>query len=864
MELNTRSLDRDLADLQSRVESALGAQMDNRALRQMAQQITENIQRISELQSVLENTAKTVMVPSMDLSELDSQIAEVQQSLRDAIQSQDNKIANWSDEAWADPENVASFEAMDTAIQQMRDSLAQLQAQRDQMVASGGAEQVISNEAYTQAQAEIEALTSDTQTLMTTYEQATSVEDESASSTSRLASAFYSLGNGFKAGINGAKKLGDTLKNKLQKNATSAFRSIKQLVLAGLGIRGISSLVNKLKSAATAAIKDMAKQIPEVNDAISSIKTALNGLKGSAGTMIQPLLNAFAPAIVSLINLLAKGITMAGQFFAALTGQKYIYKATAAQENYAKSLGKTNKQLGKFDELNNISTQSGGAEVATYEKEEVPDSFVKLKEWLKDMWDLGDFTQFGAALGKKLQDALNSIDWEPIWALGKKIGSSIATLINGFVEVPDLGFDIGATLAKWQDTIIYTIESFLDNLHAISVGDFFGDMVNGWFSNIDWGALGHTIGLFFSKLSEILVGFAMTLDVGKIVDSVIEFLKGIDWVRVAGDIALLVYAALKLAFELVLSLIAGIADLLAAGFKAIGLDSVAGFFAGISEKIKAAKDFMVGVFTEIVDAIKDFLGIHSPSTLFADIGINVIKGLINGISGTIGKVKEIFTQAWEAIKVVTTNIFNAIKVSITEKINSIKSGISSAMSSVQSTWSNIWTNMKNTVVNIFSGIWNAIRGTINSILSGIQTMANGIVSGINKVIASLNTLRFNIPDWVPEVGGNSIGFNIPYISQISLPRLAEGAVIPPNKEFLAVLGDQKNGTNIETPLSTMIEAFNAASKGSSEEELRLMREQNDLLRQLLVKDVGIDSNDLFNSVRNSARIYKTSTGLSAF
>lgn len=48
------------------------------------------------------------------------------------------------------------------------------------------------------------------------------------------------------------------------------------------------------------------------------------------------------------------------------------------------------------------------------------------------------------------------------------------------------------------------------------------------------------------------------------------------------------------------------------------------------------------------------------------------------------------------------------------------------------------------------------------------------------------------------------------MSNVALPRLAQGAVIPPNREFLAVLGDQKSGTNIETPLATMVQAFKQA------------------------------------------------------
>ena len=63
---------------------------------------------------------------------------------------------------------------------------------------------------------------------------------------------------------------------------------------------------------------------------------------------------------------------------------------------------------------------------------------------------------------------------------------------------------------------------------------------------------------------------------------------------------------------------------------------------------------------------------------------------------------------------------------------------------------------------------------------------------------------------MPQYGGGKFGINIPLVSRVALPRLASGAVIPPNREFMAVLGDQKSGTNIETPLSTMVQAFKQA------------------------------------------------------
>ena len=83
------------------------------------------------------------------------------------------------------------------------------------------------------------------------------------------------------------------------------------------------------------------------------------------------------------------------------------------------------------------------------------------------------------------------------------------------------------------------------------------------------------------------------------------------------------------------------------------------------------------------------------------------------------------------------------------------------------------------------------------------------MEGINLLISGLNKISIKMPDWL---GGKQIGFNINKLSKVELPRLAQGAVIPPNREFMAVLGDQKSGTNIETPLATMIEAFKTAMR----------------------------------------------------
>jgi hypothetical protein len=104
---------------------------------------------------------------------------------------------------------------------------------------------------------------------------------------------------------------------------------------------------------------------------------------------------------------------------------------------------------------------------------------------------------------------------------------------------------------------------------------------------------------------------------------------------------------------------------------------------------------------------------------------------------------------------------------------------------------------KNVAPKFTKAYW---KEKFNGIKEGAREAFNGIIAivekAVNGIIRKLNTLHWSIPDWVPGVGGESFGFNI---DEISIPRLAKGAVIPPNQEFLAVLGDQKNGRNLEAP-----------------------------------------------------------------
>ena len=106
------------------------------------------------------------------------------------------------------------------------------------------------------------------------------------------------------------------------------------------------------------------------------------------------------------------------------------------------------------------------------------------------------------------------------------------------------------------------------------------------------------------------------------------------------------------------------------------------------------------------------------------------------------------------------------------------------------------TSAKNTVVGVFNGMGDAIRSVLNNIIS----VVNGAISKVNGVVSAVES-AFSFGPWkVPTpFGSKTIGFRATFPRVPTVPYLAKGAVIPPRSEFLAVLGDQKQGNNIETP-----------------------------------------------------------------
>ena len=233
---------------------------------------------------------------------------------------------------------------------------------------------------------------------------------------------------------------------------------------------------------------------------------------------------------------------------------------------------------------------------------------------------------------------------------------------------------------------------------------------------------------------------------------------------------------------------------------------------GVLAAIGGLMDFIIGVFTGDWDrawnGIKAiFDGIWKAIKVILDTVLKTIHAIL---SGALEHTKKTWESVWKAVSDFFKKIFDGIKAALNEKMEAVKTGISTALGKIKENWEKLWSGMKTFVVDCFTGIWNGIKGTINTILSGVESMANGVINAINGMINALNSISFDIPDWVPEIGGNSFGLHIPTIHNISIPKLAEGGFVKANTPQLAMIGDNRHYGEVVAPENKLEELLNRA------------------------------------------------------
>lgn len=220
-----------------------------------------------------------------------------------------------------------------------------------------------------------------------------------------------------------------------------------------------------------------------------------------------------------------------------------------------------------------------------------------------------------------------------------------------------------------------------------------------------------------------------------------------------------------------------------------------GSFVGI---LRGLVKFIEGVFTG--DWEKAWSGVKLIFKSFCEFVQNIVKTILSVLDLGFSKVEKIVSTPFRVMKEACINIWNSLKNKIVEIATSIYTKSSEKVKNLKTVFVDVFGKIKSKVVSIFSGMWGGIKNTINSILSGVEKMANGVIKSFNKMIEAINNFGFKMPDWLPKKWANKkLGFNLKTLSEVSIPKLANGGYVEANTPQLAMIGDNKHQGEVVAP-----------------------------------------------------------------
>lgn len=529
----------------------------------------------------------------------------------------------------------------------------------------------------------------------------------------------------------------------------------------------LRAFVFTLITRALSVVRDYVWKVIQVNDEAAK---AIGRLKGALLTLAQPLLSVIVPAFTALVNILTKVISVIANIESMLFGTtakkseaaaKGLYKEADAIGSVGSAAKEAKGNLASFDEINTISTSSSGGSAAA-----------ALADRLSPV-----FEQFTTDEYKAKIDELTAYLSGALLALGAILCFSGANIPLGIALMAAGAIGLVTLIKENWNAMSDRLRAALTNvlsvlgLFALAIGAIL--CLSG--ANIPLG-----IGLMLAGAA--MLGTAVALNWNAVNDktkntlSALMMTLGMTLLAIG---AVLCFSGANLPLGIGL-MIAGAASIAA---------SVAMNWNTAPEKTKAAiKSLMgsIGVSLIAIGAVLCFSGANLP----LGIGMMIAGGAAIAAASDLD---------WSAL-----------------------------LTKLKEMWQNIkqWWNIS--VSKFFTAdYWKALgRRIIDGLLSGLKAawesvktwVANAVSWFGKKFVEAQNSIARSNSGRSGGFGTRSGGFGspsrAPSISRISAPALARGAVIPPNKEFLAVLGDQKSGTNIETPLATMVEAFKQAMSES--------------------------------------------------
>lgn len=647
--------------------------------------------------------------------------------------------------------------------------------------------------------------------------------------------ASYSLGDAVTTATEGLKNENSVLVDNagVTKNVAKMWdeyaRSIGTTAAKLTQEQKIQAEVNGILTETRFQTGDAAKVAQSYSGQVSQLAFNFQNLKVAVGEALIPIAQAVLPSLNAMITGLTKIVSLAGQVVTALFGtqskkQKEVGTTASRAAKQETELAKATDAAAKaakgaissFDELNVVQSDKGGGvdEVTTPTAAAV---------------SVGVDTSGMDKISPKAQEIADKI---------KKVIDKIKQALSKFaVTLTGIGVKLAEPFERcW---------AALKGLWETTLFPFIDWMINAFIGPIAT-AFSNSLLPIFSEI------FPVALE---------EFARDFEFTcqKISEVINNILTPALSLIKTVVVDIFGGIK----AAWEEYG--------ASILEKFQEFK----GSLREIWDAV--YTNVIKPTfdkifKIFTNLWTNHLKPLWDNITAFFGSLVECLLTVWNNflaplvhwivetfgpyVSDIIENIGNVVSTTW-ETISDVVGGIIKALTGVldfitgifSQGWDKAWEGIK----KVFSGIWDSVvgvvRGTLNRIVDVLNTLFKFVYNGFSSVV---NTLG-GVAGAIGSIFGQDWDFEIPKTVP-TIPHLATGAVIPPRAEYLAVLGDQRHGRNIETPESLMRQIVR--EEGGSASEI-LLEQLVSLTEQLLMKDtavtVSVNDRELARAVTTGTR-----------
>lgn len=581
-----------------------------------------------------------------------------------------------------------------------------------------------------------------------------------------------------------------------------------------------SALVFTLISQALASLREWFGRVIKTNDEATE---AIGRLKGALLTLAQPLVSVIIPAFTMFVNVLTRIIQAISDFVSWLFGTtsetsadaaENLYEESEALESVGAAADEAAGSLAGFDEINTINTKNAAGSSAggsgldkikpifenfdTLEyKRKIDEITAYVSGALLALGAILAFSGVNIPMGLALMAAgaigLVSVIKENWGAMDERLRAAISQVL---ITLGTAAFVIGAILAFSGANVPLGIALMIAGAASLATA-----------AALNWEYIPDNVKRIITEILNILgvsllvIGTILALSGANIPLGIALMALGaaslataiaLNWNEVSGNIKnviseILVYVGASfLALGAILAL-SGVNLPLGIKLMAIGAASLAA---------AAALNW-----SAVVDAIRGPIG----AILATISSILIVLGLILALSG-VALPLGIALIAAGAVGLVTVGAlnWNAILEKLKEVWESIKKWWNASVSKYLSL--DYWKGIGKDILN---GLWEGLKSIWSDISNWVSEKVGWIVDQFTGATSSARSGTFGSTS-----SGSFGGRSIPSIQSFSIPALATGSVIPPNREFLAVLGDNKKETEVVSPLSTMKQAVLEAMRES--------------------------------------------------